>query len=144
MVKTVKGTKISTKKVGNKPTVNKVVSNPVVTLTPVTTVTTVTPNVTVTPQTVGVKVVNVKPQIVYVKRLLHNYLKQNGLNHTNSTTTKPQVISNITPQQVQQVQTQLNTYLQGINTIYNYTTTPQTLYIQNHFITHSNKYLGLK
>lgn len=93
--------------------------------------------------TVKVNVNMVKPQITFVKRVLHKYLVNNKLNHTNSTTTKPQSIG-LTQVQNTNVQNVIKNGLGELSTKYPHTTKPQLQYIKNHFNTHSSKYLQTK
>ena len=90
-----------------------------------------------------VTVNQVKSNIMFIKRRLHNHLVKNKLNHTTSTHTKPVVKGTITQQQSVNVKKQLTVYNNQMVSKYNPTTDEKT-YINNQLTKHTENYLQPK
>jgi hypothetical protein len=89
---------------------------------------------------VKVTVNAVKPQITFVKRKLHKFLKSEKLAAKSSTPTKPEAVK-LTEDQSKKVQGVIKSGLEEMSTKYEHTTKPQITYIKNHFNNHTMKYL---
>jgi len=99
-----------------------------------------TPKEKVVTNVLTVKVNDVKPQIMYVKRIINNYLVKAGINSTTSTSTKPESIK-LSEAQLKETNKLLGECKNLIKSKYDYTTDEQMAYITNHLQTHFTKYI---
>ena len=91
---------------------------------------------------VKVTVNEVKPQIYFVKRRLHNYLVKGDIAAKTSTTSKPEVKNGLTTKQHEEVKTVVTNLLQEMTKTYKQMTKPQVDYVTNHMVNvHTDKYL---
>lgn len=91
---------------------------------------------------VKVVVNDVKPEIYFIKRRLHNFLVKSDIAAKTSTTSKPECKHGLTAKQQQDVKTCVNTLLADMVKQYSSMTKPQIEYVTNHMVkTHLPKYL---